>query len=114
MNTNLKEHKLDDDFPVYVSYAYVVDGRVVFSPVSGEVRDLRRAEILEGKTAEIVTTCDLVGRGYFDKKVKEEKFQTIDGFLDSHKARSFNKKPQSSKTAESRKKKKKKHRKKKK
>ena len=37
-----KERVLEDDYPVYYGYAYVVDSRPISSDVQGTVRDLKR------------------------------------------------------------------------
>jgi hypothetical protein len=49
---------LEDDYPVFVSYFYVVDGKVIRSPLEGRVRDLKR----EFKAKEI-RRCAAVKRG---------------------------------------------------
>ena len=60
----LKEPKLDDDYPVFPGYYYVVDEQVIESFVEGTVRDLRRWLIQNTDLkAETVTRCDLLGRG---------------------------------------------------
>jgi hypothetical protein len=52
-----KERILDDDYPVFASYIYIADGKLVYSPVSGKVRDLKRE-----LGASEVRCCDIVGR----------------------------------------------------
>lgn len=54
----LNERILEDDYPVYPSYAYVCDGKVRSSPIQGTVKTLKR----EFKCTEI-KNCDLAGRG---------------------------------------------------
>ena len=54
---DLNERTLPDDYPVYYEYAYVADGRVVVSDVSGTVMDLKR----DTGACEI-KNCDLYGR----------------------------------------------------
>ena len=56
-NTQLDEPVLDDDYPIYPGYMYVVDGEVMRSLFSGTVADIKR----EFKCVE-VRRCDLVGR----------------------------------------------------
>lgn len=56
------ETLLDDEYPVFGDYLYVVDGRVERSDVFGTVRDLRRALIRRGKSADEVRRCDIVAR----------------------------------------------------
>jgi len=53
----LKEPVLDDDYPVYVGYAYVVDGKPILSLIEGTVQRLKHSL----KATEI-RRCDLVGR----------------------------------------------------
>jgi len=60
MAKELNEPILPDDYPVYASYCYVADGRVVRSMVSGSVRDLKR-----DIPAEEIRSCDLSGRDLF-------------------------------------------------
>lgn len=56
------EKLLDDDYPVYGDYFYVVDGRVEVSDVFGTVRDLRRNLIRRGRSANTVSTCNIHAR----------------------------------------------------
>jgi hypothetical protein len=42
------ESLLSDDYPVYVTYLYGVDGSVVQSMITGTVRDLRRDLVRHG------------------------------------------------------------------
>ena len=60
MEKTLDEPILEDDYPVYWDYAYVVDGRVVKSDVQGTVRDMKRAY-----GAKEIRRCDLDGRDLF-------------------------------------------------
>jgi len=55
--SELNEPVLEDDYPVWWDYAYVVDGNVKLSPIAGTVRDLKR----EFK-AEEIRRCDIIGR----------------------------------------------------
>lgn len=48
------EPELDDNYPVYGDYLYMVDGRRERSDVFGSVRDLKRDIIQQGRTAERV------------------------------------------------------------
>lgn len=43
MNRELAEPILEDDYPVYATYWYVLDGEPQRSDVQGQVRDLKRA-----------------------------------------------------------------------
>lgn len=54
---NLDEPILKDDYPVYCGYCYVGDGKVVISPVSGSVAQLKLWLNLKE-----VRRCDIVGR----------------------------------------------------
>lgn len=54
----MNEPVLEDDYPVYPTYWYVVDGEPKRSPIEGEVRDLKRAL----KATEI-RRCAAVARG---------------------------------------------------
>jgi hypothetical protein len=56
----LREKVLDDSYPVYAGYAYVADGKVIVSDVSGTVKLLKN----DTGTTEI-KSCDLVGRNLF-------------------------------------------------
>lgn len=56
------ETVLNDNFPVYGDYLYVVDGRVECSDVFGTVKDLRRDLILQGRTANEVRRCNVAAR----------------------------------------------------
>lgn len=51
------ELPLDDDYPVYWDYVYLVDGKMVRSDIQGTVRDLKRAT----KATEI-RNCDIFER----------------------------------------------------
>ena len=53
----IKERVLSDDYPVFAGYAYVADGEVVESDISGTVADLKRLL----KATEI-KNCDIFGR----------------------------------------------------
>ena len=52
-----KERILEDDYPVYGDYWYVVDGKPVRSDFFGTVLDLKRVT-----GAKEVYSCDAVGR----------------------------------------------------
>jgi hypothetical protein len=54
----MTEEILDDDYPVYWTYWYLLDGKPVRSEISGTVRDLKR----EYKATE-VRRCAAVKRG---------------------------------------------------
>jgi hypothetical protein len=57
MGEPLNEHSVEDSYPVHFGYAYVVDGKVISSPLEGRVSDLKHA-----LNAKEVTTCDIFGR----------------------------------------------------
>lgn len=57
LHGQLDEPPLDDDYPVYGDYLYIVDGRVFRSHMFGTVRDLKR-----DLRAQEVRRCDIVGR----------------------------------------------------
>lgn len=59
----LDEPILEDDYPVFWDYLYVADGKVVRSDVKGTVADLRYDLRSQNRSAEIITKCDLAGRG---------------------------------------------------
>jgi hypothetical protein len=53
----LREHVLEDSYPVHAGYAYVADGKPITSPISGTVLQLKRfLDVIE------IKNCDLVGR----------------------------------------------------
>lgn len=56
------EDLLNDDYPVYYGYAYVVDGRVIASNVEGTVRRLRLALQADGGIANEIRRCNLAER----------------------------------------------------
>jgi hypothetical protein len=59
-----EEKELEDNYPVFMMYSYVVDGKVIKSMISGTVADLKSdLRKHEGMKAEKVTSCDLFGRG---------------------------------------------------
>lgn len=64
--SDLNEPILEDDYPVYGDYLYVVDGRVVRSDVFGTVRDLKRST--GGAT---VRRCDISGRIREEEEAEE-------------------------------------------
>ena len=104
----LREPELEDDYPVFAGYLYVVDGRIVESNVSGYVRDLKRDQRNQGCSAEVVCRCDIVGRSE-TLNAKE----VLNGVVLPIK-KINNNSHKSSKTVESRKNKRKKNRKRKK
>ena len=54
--TEMTEHILRDDYPVYPTYWYVVDDKPVQSQIYGTARDLKRAG------AAAVKSCDIIKR----------------------------------------------------
>lgn len=57
----LDEPVLEDDYPVYYGYAYIVDGKPISSDTQGTVLDLKLHT--GGKE---VRRCDIAGRGAFN------------------------------------------------
>jgi hypothetical protein len=53
----LDEPVLADDYPVYAGYLYVADGRVLRSPMTGSVADLK-----DHVGASEIRRCDKIGR----------------------------------------------------
>lgn len=64
---NLEEPVLEDDYPVFYGYYYMVDGRIETSDVQGNVKRLKQDIISQGRTAVEVRRCDMIGRGFFGK-----------------------------------------------
>jgi len=62
-NEKLNEPVLEDDYPVYPTYAYVIDGEVKLSTIEGTVADFKRAGVKE------VRRCDIVGRELAGKPI---------------------------------------------
>jgi len=59
----LNETELENDYPVYLDYLYVCDGKVVKSDVQGTITDLKRDLRSHYKLeAKVITTCDIEGR----------------------------------------------------
>ena len=57
----MKERVLENDYPIYASYFYLVDGKVYLSDYHGITAEhLRR--LLGAKE---IKTCDILGRGGF-------------------------------------------------
>jgi hypothetical protein len=60
----LHEKVLGDDYPVFYGHYYVCDGEVISSDIEGNVGDLKYdLKTNYGMKAEVITTCDCVGRG---------------------------------------------------
>jgi hypothetical protein len=57
MSEGLNEPELENSYPVYLTYAYVCDGEVRYSPLEGTVYGLKK----EFKCTK-VCRCDLIGR----------------------------------------------------
>lgn len=53
----LNEPILEDDYPVYPHYSYLVDGKHDYSPIQGTVNDLKR--VLHAKE---IRRYDMIGR----------------------------------------------------
>lgn len=59
----LDEPILDNDYPVFAGYYYVVDDAIVMSDITGTVSQFRaRCQRLLNVKAEIVKRCDIFGR----------------------------------------------------
>jgi hypothetical protein len=56
-DVQLNEPILDDDYPVYFGYLYVLDGVPIQSDIEGTVAQLKRYY-----TVEEVRRCDIAGR----------------------------------------------------
>ncbi len=67
--TELDEPILDDDYPVFAGYLYVLDGRIYSSDITGKVRDLKARYGVN-----VVKRCDIVGR----RNLLEEKEKNND------------------------------------
>lgn len=59
----LNERVLEDNFPVYWDYLYVVDGKVIRSDIQGTVKDLKH-DLRKNFSIEAteVKSCDMEGR----------------------------------------------------
>lgn len=58
----MKERVLEDDYPIYADYFYMVDGKVYRSDFHGiTASDLKRR-----LGASKITNCDIFGRGGFE------------------------------------------------
>lgn len=57
-----QERILDDDYPIYADYFYVVDDRVYRS----DFHDITVKELRQRLGAREVTSCDIFGRGGFE------------------------------------------------
>lgn len=55
--SSYKEHELEDDYPVYPGYYYVLDGREYISGSSMTVKELK-----ETMGVQSVKSCDMVER----------------------------------------------------
>lgn len=56
----LNEPILEDNYPVYIGYYYVVDGKVVISDFNGTAYQLKTS-----MGAAEIRRCDMVGRDLF-------------------------------------------------
>ena len=54
----LNEPLLPDDYPVFPTYYYVADGKVIRSPIGGDVRRLKAES-----GAKEIRRCDMAERG---------------------------------------------------
>lgn len=59
----LKESVLPDDYPVYGSYLYVADGKVIAS----NWHDITVGRLKRLLGAKEIRRCDMFGRGLFDR-----------------------------------------------
>lgn len=65
----LEEQELEDWYPIYADYFYVVDGKVYKSDYHGiSVRELKRRLKVQH-----VTNCDIFGRGGFEMCEQESR-----------------------------------------
>ena len=63
VNMETKEKELPDDYPVYPNYFYVADGKVIICDLmEGTIADLKRDLKSIGKSAEVITNCDIAKR----------------------------------------------------
>jgi hypothetical protein len=62
--SQLSEHELQDDYPVYWDYIYIINGDIIVSEVQGTVRDLKRQYLQDNPDVEeiTVTSFDKWGR----------------------------------------------------
>lgn len=69
----LNERELQDDYPVYMSYLYVCDGKVITSDIKGTVRDLKKDLRSYYKLeAKVIKNCDIAGRQkMLQKEIKQ-------------------------------------------
>lgn len=68
----LKEQPLEDDYPLYYGYLYVVGGRVFKNlPDFKTVGEMRRELVKAGleKPDVIITSCDITGRQMWEHAV---------------------------------------------
>lgn len=56
-NENLNERELENDYPVYFGYLYIVDKRVIRSNIQGTISDLKK-----DLRAKVIKNCDMIGR----------------------------------------------------
>lgn len=61
MSKKLREHELEDDYPIYPSYYYVCDGEVYCSEVQCTAERLK--SLMGFKS---VKNCDLRNRGFLN------------------------------------------------
>lgn len=59
----LNEKELPEDYPVYIDYLYVCDGKVIRQDIEGTVKDLKRdLRSFYKLEAKVITNCDIHGR----------------------------------------------------
>lgn len=66
----LNEPVLPDHYPVYAGQRYVVDGRVIESPATGTVADMKDDEEINARE---VRRCDIVGRRLMKSPLSNQK-----------------------------------------
>jgi hypothetical protein len=62
------EEPLDDNYPVYAGYCYVIDdeqGKVIFSHVNTNIKGFKQALRAQGYKANIVFNCKMAARNLF-------------------------------------------------
>ena len=59
MTEDLREWILEDDYPVYPGYWYIVDGIPTRSEIKGNIQDLKNR-----LNASEIKRCDIVGRNH--------------------------------------------------
>lgn len=74
---NLNEPILEDNYPIYGNYLYVVDGRVYVS----DYHDISVRELKAREKFKEVRRCDMAGRGLFKKQEERSPEQQMSAIL---------------------------------